>query len=101
MISTRYIKRIEKETEKRLKKHLRTDMYFCIENLTVNFTDCKEIIIINARAGYPTDDDKYCQIRFDFEPSVDMFKNAGEFAVVLVHYIASRLDDFEIFREVI
>ena len=99
MISTRYIKRIEKETEKRLKKHLRPDMYFCIENLTVNF-DCQGIIIINARAGYQTCDNQYHQIRFDFEPSVNMFKNAGEFAVVLVHYIASRLDDFEIFREV-
>ena len=100
MISARYLKRIERETEKRLKKHLRPDMYFCIDSVTLELTDLRGIISLNVRAGYPTDDGKFCQVKFAFIPSVAMAKNVGEFAVVLVHYVMYKLDDFEIFREV-
>ena len=101
MISVRYLKRIERETEKRLKKYLRPDMYFCIDSVKLELTDLRGIVTLNVRAGYPTDDGKYCQTEVAFIPSVAMAKNVGEFAVLLVHYVMYKLDDFEIFREAV
>ena len=100
MLNIKYIKNIEKETEKRLKKHYRESAFFVIDKVSFNISDCEEIVEINARAGYAyVKDDKeyYEQIRITFTPSVEVIKNSGEFAVIFFHYAVSKLDDCSYF----
>ena len=102
MLDKKYVRKIEKETEKRLKKFYRESAFFCIDQITFNLGDCEEIVYIKARAGFKYEADgkeQYKQIDVNFEPSVDVIKNAGEFAAVLYHHIVAELDEFDFFEK--
>lgn len=102
MLNIKYIKKIEKETEKRLKKNYRESAFFVIDKITFNISDCEDIVEIEARAGYSymrDDKETYEQVRMVFSPSLSVIKNSGEFAVMFFHYAVSKLDDFSYFKE--
>lgn len=102
MLNKKYVKKIEKETEKRLKKFYRESAFFCIDQITFNWSDCEDIVYIKARAGFKYEKDgkeQYTQIDVHFEPSIEVIHNAGEFAAILYHHIVSRLDGIDYFKE--
>jgi hypothetical protein len=102
MLNKRYVRKIEKETNKRLRKFYRDSAYFYIDQITFNWSDCEDIVYIKARAGFKYETDgkeQYTQIDVRFAPSVDAIQNAGEFAAILYFHIVSRLDNIDYFEE--
>ena len=101
MLSKGKIKAIEKQTEKRLKKHYRDGAYFYIESVEFSFYDMEGLFTLTCRTGYEYEKDgktNYKSITLDFNSSEDVVKNVNEFAAILYHKVVSELDDTDYFE---
>lgn len=101
MLSKRKIKAIEKQTQKRLKKHYRPGAYFYVESVELSFHDMEGLFTLSCRAGYEYEKEgetKYESITLEFNSSEDVVKNANEFAAILYHRVVSELDETDYFK---
>ena len=105
MLSKRTIKKIEKKTNKKLRKHFRDDSYFEIDAVKFGLMDdmCgkDDSIVLYCRAGFPEVNEdgksKWRQIVFEFSNYTNIVRNPGEFAAVLFVKIVEKLDEWSSF----
>ena len=101
MLSKRKTKAIEKQTQKRLKKHYRPSAYFYIESVEFSFYDMEGLFTLTCRTGYEYEkngETKYEAITLDFNSSEDVVKSVNEFAAILYHKVVSELDENDYFE---
>lgn len=100
MLSKRKIKAIEKQTQKRLKKHYRPGAYFYVEGVELSFHDMEGLFTLSCRAGYEYEKEgetKYNSITLEFNSAEEVVRNTGEFATILYHKVVAELDEYDHF----
>ena len=102
MLNGKQIRKIEKQTEKRLRKHFTDTAYFAIDEVKFGMTDKHDDhIVLYARAGYTfkdeEDTEQFHQITMEFSNYTGIVRNAGEFAAVLFVKIVEKLDGWNSF----
>lgn len=101
MLTKKYLLKIEKETNKRLRKFYRNSAYFYIDRVTFEFGEFEHIVELETRAGFECEvDGKEVSkhISISFTADTDCIRNVGEFATLYYHAVVGKLDEVEYFE---
>lgn len=98
MFSRRFIKRIEKGVEKKLKRLYRETAFFCIDSVEFYFGEALGEVRFGTRAGYEISGSEYKQVGIKFMTNQAAVKTVKEFVSLFYHKILETLDGFEFFE---
>lgn len=103
LINKKNIRKLEKLVEKKLKKAYRSNCYFYVDNVMIQFQDLEGMNDINCVAGYEITENgektgKYHQIHFTFNMVPEVVKSTKEHAAVLALYAMNELDGYSSFE---
>lgn len=103
MLDRNFIKKIEKETEKKLQTHYCSTAYFVIEDVLFSFGDAEGCVTFTARAGYVVvkegDQKEYVQKTIKFHADTEIVKTIPEYATLFYYGSINAIDDY-LFYEV-
>lgn len=92
------IQKAEAEATRRLNKHYRDNAYLCIDKVVFNLGDCEEIIELEIRVGYKTEENKYVQREINAFIDTEMYRTPNELAAVLLIRAIEVLDCVQFFE---
>ena len=98
MFSRRFIKRIEKGVEKKLKRFYRETAFFCIDSIKFYLDEVPGEVQLGTRAGYEISGSEYKQVGIKFMTNQDAVKTVKEFVALFYHKIIETLDGYESFE---
>ena len=98
MFSRRFIKKIEKGVEKKLKKFYRETSFFCIDSIKFYLDEVPGEVQLETRAGYEISGSEYKQVGINLMINQDAVKTVKEFVVLFYHKIIETLEGYEFFK---
>ena len=104
MLDRNFIKKIEKETEKKLQANYCSSAFCAIDDVLFGFGDAEGCVTFTVRAGYSVikEDDKkdYIQKTIKFHLNTDVVKIVAEYVILFYYAIINAIENDYPFYEV-
>lgn len=102
MLDRNFIKKIEKETEKKLQANYCSNSFCVIDDVLFGFGDAEGCVTFTVRAGYSivkeNDQKDYVQKTLKFSLNTDVVKTVAEYTILFYYAIIDAIEGFPFYE---